>query len=165
MKSSSSKWLLGGGIVILALIIASVVVGLLNRPQNIALLPEGTPGATVQQYLLAIEAGESRQAYDYLSADLQENCTLEHFRDTTRHLDRRDSNNARDTRITLESERPRDNAIEVQIRITEFYVSAPFDVNEYSHTEIFLLEELDGNWQFVDEPWPMYGCPEPANPR
>ncbi|PKB56961.1 MAG: hypothetical protein BZY73_05540 [SAR202 cluster bacterium Casp-Chloro-G3] len=157
--------MLGGGLLILALIIASVVVGLLNRTQNAVLLPEGTPGAAVQQYLVAIEAGETQQAYEYLSADLQEKCTLEHFRDTARYLDRRDANNNRDTRISLESEQSVDNAMEVRILITEFNVSAPFDVNEYSHTEVFLLEELDGGWRFVDEPWPMYGCPDPANFR
>ena len=165
MRSSSSKWLVGGGLVILALIITSVVVGLLNRPQSVPMLPEGTPGAAVQQYLMAIEAGQARQAYDYLSADLQEKCTLEHFRDTTRHFDRRDRNDGRDTRITLENERPIDDAIEVRIRITEFNVSAPFDVNEYSYTQDYLLEELDGTWQFVDEPWPMTWCPAPEDVR
>ncbi|HEU0020430.1 MAG TPA: hypothetical protein VFR55_01970 [Dehalococcoidia bacterium] len=165
MRSVSSKWLLGGGLVILALIISSVVVGLLSRSQTITLLPEATPGGTVQRYLLAIENGETRQAYDYFSADLQERCTFEYFRDTARGYNRIDSNDARDTRISLESERLVDNATEVQIRITESYVSAPFDVNEYSHSEVFLLEQLDGDWKLVDEPWPIYGCPEPVKPR
>lgn len=165
MGSSSSKWLVGGGLVVVAIIIASVVVGLLNRPQSTVLLPEGTPGGTVHRFLLAIEDGESRQAYDYISADLQERCSYEHFRDTTRHFDRRDrfANDSRDTRITLESEKPLDDGIEVRIRITEFQVSAPFDVNEYSYTQDYLLEEIDGTWQFVDEPWPMNWCPQPAN--
>ena len=153
--------MLGGGLVILALIISSVAVGLLSRSQPVSLLPEATPGGTVQRYLLAIENGETRQAYDYLSADLQEKCTFEYFRDTARGYNRIDSNDARDTRISLESEKTVDNATEVQIRITESYVSAPFDVNEYSHSEVFLLEQLDGNWKFVDEPWPMTWCPEP----
>jgi hypothetical protein len=161
MRVSSSKWLVGGGLVTLAIIVASVIVGLLNRPQDVALLPEGTPGGTVQRYLLAIENGETRQAYDSFSAGLQEKCSFEYFRDTARGYNRNASDDARDTRISLESERPVDNAIEVQIRITESYVSAPFDVNEYSHSEVFLLEQIDGTWQFVDEPWPTYGCPEP----
>ncbi len=162
MRSSSSKWLLGGGLVILALIIASVGVGLLNRPQSADLLPEGTPGGTVHRYLLAIEQGETRQAYEYVSADLQEKCTFEHFRDTTRQYDRRDTKGGRDIRIALESEQSIDDAVEVRVRITEFRVSAPFDVNENSYTRVFLLEELDGAWRFVNEPWPMFRCPEPV---
>lgn len=165
MRSSSSKWLVGGGLVVLVLIIASVVVGLLNRSQSVPLLPEGTPGAAVQQYLLAIESGESRQAFDYFSADLQKKCTPEDFRDATRQYDRNDPNHATDTRITLESEMPVDDATEVKIVITEFYVSAPFEVNEYSHTQRFRLKQFDGNWLFVEEPWPMYRCAEPKNTR
>ena len=167
MQSASSKWLLSGGLVILALIIASVVVGLLNRSQSVALLTEGTPGGTVQRFLLAIEDGENRKGYDYLSTELQEECTLEHFRDSTRQFNRldRSGQNSRDTRISLESERPIDDAIEVQVRITEFRVSAPFDVNEHSYTQDYLLESLDGHWQFVDEPWPMTWCPEPERTR
>ena len=167
MQIASSKWLLGGGLVTLALIIASVVVGLLNPSQSAVLLPEGTPGGIVQRFLLAIEDGENRKAYDYLSNELQEECTLEHFRDTTRQFNRRDrsGNNIRDTRISLESERPIDDAIEVRVRITKFQVSAPFDVNEHSHTQDYLLESLDGRWQFVDEPWPMSLCSKPKRTR
>ncbi|HLF04140.1 MAG TPA: hypothetical protein VI855_02870 [Dehalococcoidia bacterium] len=150
--------------VILALIIASVAVALLNRPQDQTLLPEDTPAGTVQRYLLAIEEGETRQAYNYLSSDLQGKCTFDHFRDSTRWQMRGDSTDGRDTRVTLESERPLDDAIEVRVRITEFTVSAPFNVNEYSHTESYLLEELDGKWRFVNEPWPMSWCPEPLKP-
>jgi hypothetical protein len=114
---------------------------------------------------LAIENGETRRAYDSLSADLQERCTFEYFRDSARGYDRAASDDARDTRISLESERPMDNATEVRILITESSVSAPFDVNEYSHSEVFLLEQIDGTWQIVDEPWPMYDCPDPVNQR
>jgi hypothetical protein len=165
MRSASSIWLVGGGLVTLAIIIASVVVGLLNRTQSVTLLPQGTPGGTVQRYLLAIENGETRQAYDSLSTELQQRCTFEYFRDTTRGYDRTVDDAARDTRISLESETPMDRGTEVQVRITESYVSAPFDVNEYSHTEVFFLEQLGGTWQLVDEPWPMYGCPEPVEQR
>lgn len=162
MRSASSKWLAGAGVVILAIIIASVAVALLNRPQAQTLLPEGTPAGAVQRYLLAVEAGETRQAYDYLSRDLQAKCNYDFFRDNTRGMMRGSPNRDRDTRVALEGERPRDDGIEVRVRITEFSVSAPFDVNEYSHTETFLLKQLDGAWRLVERPWPItWGCPEP----
>jgi hypothetical protein len=161
MGSTSSKWLAGAGLVILALIIASVAVALLNRPQTQTLLPADSPVGTVQRYLLAIEEGQTRQAYDYLSSDLQGKCTFDHFRETTRWQGPGNSTGDNDTRITLESERPLDDGIEVRVRITNFYVSAPFDVNESSHTQNYLLKKFDGNWRFVDKPWPMNYCPEP----
>jgi hypothetical protein len=162
MRSASSKWLLGAGVVILAIIVASVAVALLSRPQAQTLLPADTPSGTVQGYLLAVEAGETRQAYGYLSTDLQTKCNYDFFRDNTRGVMGSVPNRNRDTRVALESERPRDDGIEVQVRMTDFTVSAPFNVNEYSHVETFLLKKLDGNWRFVDRPWPIsWGCPEP----
>ena len=161
MKSSSSKWLAGAGLAILAIIVVSVVVAVLNRSPNAVAFPEDTPEGTVQRFLEAIEDGETRQAYDYLSIELQEKCTFAHFQDTTRQFDSRDLNGGRDRRITLESTQPIDDTIAVQVRITEFNVSAPFNVNEYSYTQEYVLQELDGNWRFVDEPWPMNWCPEP----
>lgn len=161
MQSSSSKWLAGAGLVILALIIVSVVVALSNRAQSANLFPQDTPEGTVSRFLLAIEEGETRLAYDYLSSALQDKCTFEHFRDSTRRFARGDIRNSRDTRVTLESAQPIGGNIEVQVRITEFRVSGPFDINEYSYTRRFILEELDDTWRFVDEPWPLYRCPEP----
>lgn len=162
MKSTSSKWLAGAGLAVLVIIVVSVVVAILNRPQASTPLPENTPEGTVQRYLLAIEDGESRQAYDYLSSELQDKCTFQHFLDTTRQFDRRDLNNGgRDRRITLESTQPIDDSVAVRVRITEFNVSAPFDVNEYSYTQEYILQEIDGAWRFVNEPWPMSWCPEP----
>ena len=161
MKSSSSKWLAGAGLAVLAIIVVSVVVAVLNRSQSPVTLPEGTPEGTVQRFLLAIEEGETRQAYDYLSDELQEKCTFAHFQDTTRQFDRRGLNDGRDRRITLESTQPIDDTVAVMVRITEFNVSAPFNVNEYSYTQEYVLGELDGGWRFVDEPWPMTWCPEP----
>ncbi|MSQ06700.1 MAG: hypothetical protein EXR54_02035 [Dehalococcoidia bacterium] len=160
MRSSSSKWLAGAGLAILVLIIASLAVALLKRPQTQTLLPQDTPAGAVQHYLLAIEEGESRRAYDFLSSDLQTKCTFDHFRETTRWQGRSDTTDSRDSQITLESERLLDDATEVRVRITDFYVSAPFNVSESSHTQNYLLKKLDGNWRFVDKPWPMNYCPE-----
>ena len=167
MQSASSKWLLCVGLIILGMIIASVVVGVLNRSQSVALLPEGTPGGTVQRFLLAIEDDENRKAYDYLSTELQEECSLDHFRDSTRRFNRLDHSvqNSQHTRISLERERPIDDTVEVRVRITEFQIAAPFNVNEHSHTQDYILESLDGHWQFVDEPWPMMLCPKPVGTR
>ena len=94
---------------ILALIIISTAVALLNRPQSATLFARDTPEGTVSRFLQAVEEGETRQAYEYLSRELQAKCTFEHFRDSTRGLAR---GNNRDTRITLESAQPVNGAIE-----------------------------------------------------
>ena len=162
LQSTSSRWLAGIALVILALIVVSVVVGLVNRPREATLLPEGTPEGTVQRYLLAVKQEESRRAYEYLGPALQERCEFQHFRNSTRRLDldRRVPGRAEDLRVTLEGTQPINGNVEVRVRITQFHVSAPFEFNEYSDTQLFTLEQLDGTWRFVEPPWPMYRCPE-----
>ncbi len=161
LQSMSSRWLAGVALVILVIIVVSVVVGLTKRPREATLLPEGTPEGTVQRYLLAVEEEESRKAYEYLSPTLQERCEFQHFRDSTRRIDRRIGGTAEDLRVTLEGTQPINGAVEVQVRIIQFHVSPPFDVNEYSHVQHFTLEKVDQTWLFADPPWPMNRCPEP----
>ncbi len=160
LQTMSSRWLAGAALVILTILVVSVVVAMLNRSRETTLLPEGTPEGTVQRYLLAIEEDGSRKAYEYLSPTLQEKCEFQHFRDSARRLDRRIGGTAEDLRVTLEGTQAINGRVEVQVRITQFRVSAPFDVNEYSHTQHFVLERLDGTWRFVEPPWPMTWCPE-----
>lgn len=160
LQSTSSRWLAGVALVILVIIVVSVVVGLTKRPREATLLPEGTPEGTVQRYLLAVEQEESRRAYEYLGPALQERCEFQHFRDSTRRINRRGGGTAEDLRVTLEGTQAINGSVEVQVRITQFRVSAPFDVNEYSHVQHFTLEQLDGTWRFDEPPWPMSWCPE-----
>ena len=160
LQSMSSRWLAGVALVILVIIVVSIVVALLNRSREAAMLPEGTPEGTVQRYLLAVEEEDSRQAYDYLSSKLQERCELQHFRDSTRRFDRSVGGTAEDLRVTLEGTQPINGSVEVQVRITQFHVSPPFGVNEYSHVQHFTLEKVDETWQFTEPPWPMNWCPE-----
>jgi hypothetical protein len=160
---SSTKWLVGAGLVVLVIIVASVMVAVLNRPQEAVLLPEGTPEGTVHRYLLAIRNGETRQAYEYLDADLQERCSFEHFRSNTQHFQRQGqgTDRSRDIRVALENVEAINGEVAVRVKITEFSVSAPFNVNEWSYTQEYMLEETDGQWRFVSEPWPMTWCPQP----
>ena len=160
LQSMSSRWLAGAALVIMMIIVVSVLVAVLNRSREATLLPENTPEGTVRRYLRALEEDGSRNAYDYLSPALQEKCEFQHFRDSTRRIDRRAGGTAEDLRVTLESTQSINGTVEVQVRITQFQVSAPFDVNEYSHTQHFALERLDGTWRFVEPPWPMNRCPD-----
>ncbi len=160
LQTMSSRWLAGAALVILVILVVSVLVAALNRSREANLLPEGTPEGTGQRYLLAVEEDGSRNAYEYLSPSLQERCEFQHFRDSTRRIDRRMEGTAEDLRVTLEGTQAINGTMEVQVRITQFRVSAPFDVNEYSHTQHFSLEQLDGTWRFVEPPWPMNWCPE-----
>ena len=156
-------------IVIVAAI--GVTVAFLYRPGELPLLPEGTPEGTVHRFLLAIEEGNSRRAYDYLSSELQESCTYQHFRDTIRWFEAKGDRYTGDLRVTLEGTKRVDGAVEVRVRIIRFHFSPPsplappFDPGESSYGERFTLEMTVDDWRFVDPPWPMRWCPESPESR
>ena len=151
-------------IVIVAAI--GVTVAFLYRSGESRLLPEGTAEGTVHRFLLAIEQGDTRRAYDYLTFPLQESCSYQHFRDSIGWFEAKGDRNAGDLRVTLEGTRPVDGAVEVRVRIIRFHFSPPsplappFDPGESSYGERFTLEMTEGEWRFVDPPWPMIRCPE-----
>ena len=146
--------------------VIGVTIAFIYRSGELPLLPEGTPEGTVHRFLLAVEQGDNRRAYDYFDSELQERCTYQHFRDNTRRLEARGNRYADDLRVTLEGTESVDGAVEVRVRITRFRVSPPspfsppFDGGESSHGERFTLEMTGGDWLFVDPPWPMSRCPE-----
>lgn len=133
------------------------------------MLPEGTPEGTVHRFLLAIEQGENRRAYGSLSSELQETCSYQHFRSSTRQFESESDRYPDDLRVTLEGTRPLEGGVEVRVRISRFHLSPPaplsppFDSSESSFGERFTLEMTDGEWRFVDPPWPMTWCPEPED--
>ena len=159
LQSMSSRWLAGMALVILVLIVVSVVVALVNRQREVDPFSLGTPEATAQKYLLALEEEDLRNAYEYLSPALQERCDFQHFWDTSRE-ERMVGDTYEDMRLTLEGTQPINGSVEVRVEIEKFQVSAPIEFKGYSHTQRFTLEQLGGTWRFVEPPWPMYRCPE-----
>lgn len=152
IKDPSSRWLAGAITVILALIVLSVAVTFLMRPEA-TLLPEDTPEGIVQRYLQAIDAGDPQTAHSYLSTELQESCTYQYFRDSARWLDNTDLGVALEDTVSI------DGQVEVRVRITQYQGSSPFDSGEHSHTQWFTLEREDEAWRLVDPPWPSGYCP------
>ena len=159
IQSSSSRWLLGVALVVLALVVLAVVVALAMRPGEATLLSKDTAEGTVQRYLLAIEEDDRQEAYGYLSSGLQEACTYDYFRRFTDRL------RLEDVRITLEGTEPLNGSVEVSVRITQFSVSSPLrdpiplSARESPYTERFTLTQAEGDWRFTDPPWPMDRCP------
>ena len=156
----------GLALVILVLVGVSAAVTLVGRGGEPVLLAEGTAEGAVQRYLLAIETGDDRGAYEFLSPQLLDTCTFQHFRDSLRGIKPDGVRNRQDLRVTLIDIKPQEEAVHVRVRITRFRIDPPFGGKEYSHIERYTLEQADGDWQFVERPWPMRWCadPEPARP-
>lgn len=152
-QTSSSRWLAGIALTVLALVIISITLALVNRRAP-ALSPEDTPEGTVQRYLIAVQEDDADRAYGYLSSDLQEYCDYAHF------LDSKDTRRNENERIVLKSSEIRGEQAIVRIEVTNTSLSPPFDVNEYSYPVQYVLEQEESVWRFSEPPWPLGWCPD-----
>ena len=146
-------------VVLLAIVVVVIaqVVGAGER-----LLPQESPEGVVQRFLLAVDAGDYGDAYDYLGAKLKDDCTYDDF------LDRSSRERIKEIQATLVRTEAFDDRTEVVISITRFRASgpflAPFDSPTSSYQQRYLLRQEEGQWFFSQMPWPVYWCPVPAEP-
>ena len=153
-------WLIGGGAILSLLLIASVIVAILQEEEDFA---PGSPEASVQDYLRALDEGDFEVAYDILSPELRERCSIEDMfgeRNSRRwDLD--------DKRITLKGARTLNETTYVTVRVSELSGGGLFGPSEYSFEVDFALRQFDGNWKFYRNPWPSFDCvgDAPESPR
>ena len=144
-------WLIGGGVFLGALLIASVIVAMLDRDEP---LPEGSPEAAVQSFLKAIEDENFEVAHSSLSDSLREDCPIEKFAGGNIRGDSK----LRDNRITLERTKTVQDTVFVTVRVTQFHGSGPFGASESSFEHRFALRQEEGRWRFTEFPWPFFRC-------
>lgn len=151
MQSASSRWL--GGIALFAavLIVVSVLISVFASDDE--LLPADTPEGAIQRYLQALADNEFTVAYEFVGADLREDCTLEHFIRTTSYL--------RDRKFSASLSHTTDvgGKTVVSVEITEQSNSGPFGSGQYSSDSSFTVGLEDGEWRITETPWPIFFCP------
>ena len=152
-------WLIGGAVLLVALLVASVIVALLDREDT---QPEGTPERALQLFLDAVRQDDFELAYSFLSEELKEGCTVEEF--VGGNFPKRDR--LRDDRVTLESTATVKETVFVTVRVTQFRGSGPFGASESSFEQRFALRQEEGQWRFTEYPWPFFRCGpfEPVKP-
>ena len=154
----SKLWLIGGAIALGTLLVVAVVVALLEQEET---LPEGTPEAVVQQFLQAIQSEEFELAHSFLSEDLKNECAAEQF--FAPHFRAYPPVRLADERITLVDTTTIGDSTFVNVRITRFRSSDPFDSSpfgrsESSYEQQFTLQQVAGEWRFTRYPWPSSIC-------
>ncbi|MBI4201087.1 MAG: hypothetical protein HY531_02210 [Chloroflexi bacterium] len=160
---ASSRVLMVIVAVVVSLAVIALVVGLVAGGKERA-LPEDSPEGVVQRFLLAMQAGEYKKAYDYLGSKLRSTCAYDRF------LEQRPQGQIEEIQAALSGTRSFDDRVEVKIVVTQFRTSGPFlapfgsPANSFPETYILLRE--DGQWRFSQIPWPLYWCPtlEPVKP-
>ena len=146
----SRIWLFGGMIVVAALVVGSVTIALVTG-RDVDLLPADSPEGVVQRYLLALKNEEYAEAYNYLTSDLRDRCSLAVF------VRRAPSTRVRDTRLTLEeTQKFGDNAF-VRASITVVrpvsQLDFPLRPSEYTYERTYNLKREAGKWRMAEPDW------------
>ena len=163
MWTLSSRWLVGVAGVVVALIVISVAVALINPRGAAETLSEDTPEGVVQRFILAIQDRDYTLAHSYLSDELKKTCTVAQIEERSSFS----VDTLRDNRIALlGTDELSDGRMQVRVRVTQVNVSPPFGVDESSYQERYVLVQENGDWRFAEPPWPLGWCPPiaPAKP-
>ncbi|MBM3934761.1 MAG: hypothetical protein FJ319_10750 [SAR202 cluster bacterium] len=155
----SRMWLIGGGIFVAVLLVASIAIALTQKEEVFA---DGTPERTVQLYLKALEDEDYTEAYGYLGAELRDGCTVDEFA--------RDGAYARSTlgqnRVTLRDTDMVAGAAVVTLRVAYVSSDGLFGSGQYSSDYVYRLRQESGQWRFTEDPqWPFVGCMAYREPK
>ena len=144
-------WLIGGGVLLGALLIGSIVLTLVRDPERFI---AGTAESAVQVHLETIDRGDVDSVRAALSSELLSECSDEElFRQVSRERDRDGT-----IRITLENTDIVQETTFVTVSVHTFRSGGLFGSSERTRRETFSLKELDGTWRFVEMPWPLVRC-------
>ena len=146
-------WLIGAAAFLGVLLVASIVLALTSKETEFA---PGTPERAVQDLLRAAEDDNIETAYGMLSTELRGKCELKNFADGGRYR----SGDDRDIRATLRDTKVVDDITFVNVQVTRFRGSGPFDSGESTYNRRFELRQEDGEWKFTEYPWPYDYCDE-----
>lgn len=163
-RNTSGRWLAGATFVVVALIVFSVAMSVLDREREPDLLPAGSPGRAVQDYLLVVQDEGIRAANPLLSEETRERCDWDALSKGTFYapLGHFPSDSFS---VRLLREEEDDNEATVTIEVTE--VDTPGDipffggsVSEYETT--YTLTREQGAWRLHYPGWcPPRGTPTP----
>jgi len=154
----SKAWLIGGGLFIAVLVVASVVVAIVSSEDA---LSADTPEGRVQLFLSALDDGDLELAYESLSEEIQEGCPLSKVFGQVPDIESRLGGG----RVTLEGTTTVGDTAFVDVRVTRIeseHPSGPADVllgpSIFSHVQRYALRRELGDWRLVEYPWPLPAC-------
>lgn len=126
------------------LVVLAVVAAVLASTRPGPELPQGSPEATVGDYVRLVHDGDLEGAAALL--DPAGNCTVD---------DLEQGYVQRDVRMVLRDSQIMGNRAVVEIGVV---YGGPFGGDSYESEERFELVRDGDQWVVGGEPWPMYGC-------
>ena len=141
------RWLL----IIVAAIVLIVVVALvvvLTRPA-VEYLPEGTPEATVHNYLLALQKEDFERAHSYLSPTLPGYPGVDEFEDQLQERWR--YRNVNGAAFSTEDSRTLSNGdVRITVREVRYESNGPFESSQSTYEFDMRLQQEAGDWRLTD---------------
>jgi hypothetical protein len=151
----SRMWLLGAATFVIALLAGGIAAALVTGRGGTELLPSDSPEGVVQRYLLALRDEDYERAYDYLSSDVQRDCSYDYFLKGASYTE------IGERQVTLESVRTTDDRAQVKARGTVLEPGGLFGASESSQDWTFPLKLEDGRWRLVGVPYTAWPVPCP----
>ena len=108
-----------------------------------------TPEGVVQRYLDASLDGAPEEADQYLTQSLRDDCIDDEF---MRFGPKQDG-----ARVALLASDIDGATARVTVRVTEGSFEL-FGSSEWTHEELYVLEQSNGGWLINHQTWPRYGC-------
>lgn len=159
-RTTSGRWLAGAVILVGLLIAFSVAMAVSNRDREPDLLPRGTPGRAVQDYVLATQRGETDAANALLDEESRERCSPEDSQDEGYYAPLGYPPSGSFS-IRLAHEEEDGDEATVTVEVTE--VNAPGDIplfggSVYEYETTYTLVREQGEWRLRYPGW----CPDKA---
>jgi len=151
MSRTDVYWIIAGGALIGLLLIGSVAVALTRDEPT---FPPGSPEAAALAYVRALETNDLDAIYESLAPALRGECSFDELFSTTQVFD---GFLEASQRVSLSGVRPLERRTIVEIEVSRAG-GGLFGPNEYSYPITFSLEQVDGEWRFVEWPWPLHSC-------
>ena len=147
-------WLIGAGVLLGAVVVASIVLELFDEPTE---FPDNSPERAVQLYLEASNEGNYQRVHKTFIRSLRDSCSQQDLLRTSTY----EREPLRDSRVTLERTDITDDSVLLSARVTRAGSNDFFAISEYSFKRVFTLKQEDGEWRFSEFPWPFENCNGP----
>lgn len=152
---TSSRFLLGFGIIIVAIVAIAVILAVTGGNEQVKLLPENSPEGAVQRFLMAVKDHDYQKAYSLL-APQPEQVKGDTYENWVRSVQ-----SPRDTsswKASILKSTVRDNDATVEVAVDIIRPEGPL-INPVTTNQVtFMLQKQDGKW-LISQPadiWWLY---------
>lgn len=153
LEYSSKRWLIIIISTVALLSLISIFIAL-KSDGNEGVFLEGSPELIVKSYLADMQAGRTKEAYQYLGSDVTDKCPYSYLVVNKSWSD----SDRDDIRVTYKATVPINLGVEVEVVFTTFHFDPLFGTNESSNVIRYVLAQQNESWRFIEIPYPMLPC-------